>query len=134
MNRVRSIRPISRSARGSVFVLGRAASFFSKVEGTTSRSTIETPARNASSQPPRIAATSIRSPMLDGRIGIRTLKAVQAPILEIAQPRRDALSAQCKQAEDMVAGAPGVGVMLVDVDSALMSVEPVEHIDGFILG
>ena len=63
MNRVRSIRPISRSARDNVFVFGRAASFFNKVEGTTSRSTMETPAPNASSQPSRIAAASIRSPM-----------------------------------------------------------------------
>ena len=60
--------------------------------------------------------------MLDRRVGICALEAVQAPILEIAQPRCDALSAQCKQAEDMVAGAAGVDVMLVDFDLALMSV------------
>ena len=34
----------------------------------------------------------------------------------------------------MIAGAAGVDVMLVDFDSGLMSVEPVQHIDGFILG
>jgi hypothetical protein len=59
---------------------------------------------------------------------------VQAPVLEVAQPRRKALSSQCEQAEDVVAGAAGVDVMLVDFDSALMSVKPVQHIDGFILG
>lgn len=34
----------------------------------------------------------------------------------------------------MIAGAAGVDVMLLDIDPALMSIEPVQHIDGFILG
>ena len=72
--------------------------------------------------------------MLEGRVGICGLEGVQAPVLEIAQPRRDTLSSQCKQTEDMIAGAAGIDVMLVDFDPALVSVEPVQHIDGFILG
>ena len=63
--------------------------------------------------------------MLEGRVGICGLEGVQAPVLEIAQPRRDTLSSQCKQTEDMIAGAAGIDVMLVDFDPALMSVEPV---------
>jgi hypothetical protein len=41
--------------------------------------------------------------MLKGRIGIRVLEGVQAPVLEIAQPRCNALSSQREQAEDMIA-------------------------------
>jgi hypothetical protein len=48
---------------------------------------------------------------------------VQAPVLEVAQPRCDTLSSQCEQAEDMIAGAAGVDVMLIDFDSALMPVD-----------
>jgi hypothetical protein len=39
-----------------------------------------------------------------------------------------------EQAEDMIAGAASVDVMLVEFDSGLMSIQPVQHIDGFILG
>ncbi len=34
----------------------------------------------------------------------------------------------------MIAGAVGVDAMLVGFDSGLMSVQPVQHINGFILG
>src|SRR5690242_19722461 len=72
--------------------------------------------------------------MREGRVDIRALEGVQAPVLEVAQPRRKALSSQGEQAEDRIAGAAGVDVMLVDLDSALMAVKPVQHIDGLILG
>ena len=59
--------------------------------------------------------------MLDGRVDIRVLEGVQAPVLEVAQPRCDALSSQREQAEDMIAGAAGVDVMLVDFDSVAVT-------------
>ena len=34
----------------------------------------------------------------------------------------------------MIAGAASVDVVLVDFNSGLMSIQPVQHIDGFILG
>jgi hypothetical protein len=46
-----------------MFVFGRAASFLRTAEGATMRSSIETPTRSASSQPSRIEAASMRSPM-----------------------------------------------------------------------
>jgi len=75
MNSVRSMRPISRRARDNMFVLGRAASFLSTVEGATVRSSIDRPMRRTSSQASRMAAVSMRSPMwFQQHIGVDILE------------------------------------------------------------
>ena len=63
--------------------------------------------------------------MLKGRVGIRVLEGVQAPVLEVTQPRRDTLSAQREQAEDMIAVMrPGDTLTVWKLDRVARSSKP----------
>lgn len=62
------------------------------------------------------------------RVGIAPLECVELPILEIAQSRCEALADQREQPEDMIAGASGVGEMLLDVEDRVLVKQPIEYV------
>ena len=62
------------------------------------------------------------------RVGIAPLECVELPILEIAQSRCEALADQREQPEDMIAGAAGVGEMLLDVEDRVLVKQPIEYV------
>jgi hypothetical protein len=67
-------------------------------------------------------------------IGIDILEDVQAPILQVAQSRGEALAEDAEHAEDMIVGAAGIDIVLFNLEPAFVAIEPVQSIGGLDFG
>ncbi len=71
---------------------------------------------------------------LQQRIDARVLESVQPPVLQVSQPRCKPLAEQGKHPEDVVVGAAGIDIVLIELEPAFLAVEPVKNIGHFALG
>ena len=90
---------------------------------------IEATMRRISDQWARIRATLMRPAISGSSVGIggRLAEAVEAPVLQVRNARRELEAEQGAEREDMVGIAAAVGVVATGRDLALMIEQRIEH-------
>ena len=90
---------------------------------------IEATTRRISDQWARIRATLMRPAISGSSVGIggRLAEAVEPPVLQVRNARRELEAEQGAEGEDMIGIAAAIGVVAADRDLALVIEQPVEH-------
>ncbi len=71
--------------------------------------------------------------LFERRIGVRFLKCMEFPILQIAQPRREPLSDEGKQRKDVIAGSARISKVFPDIEGGFMIEKTIKDVRGFAL-